>query len=205
MIICKEYVEASMVAPFQGCKEYEDAQIQCVTKFIEGNYTFRNCVILGERTMFKGCHFENCPCINAAGLEDCTVENCEDVTVRTGNITRCEFTNVRFFFLNESEVSDCRFDQIHPELESAICMENVKIVRCAFSNISVRFGAYLIEAVGESEVEECTFIDCTTDREDLELIHCEEIEGKLFKRKKCYNIAHNCAGLDKVKKLPTPI
>ena len=194
-----------MVVPFQGCKKYEDAQIQCVTKFIEGNYIFRNCVILGEHTIFKGCRFENCSIINAAGLEDCSFENCEDVTIRDGDITRCEFKHIDFFFLNESVVSDCTFDQIHPDLEVGISMESVKMIRCTFSNIRVRFGTYLIDAVGESEVEECTFIDCATDREDLELIHCEEIEGKLFKRRKCYNIAHNCTGLDKVKKLPTPI
>ena len=199
------YQETKVVTSTAESKEFYDVRIQCTAKVLEGNYFFKNCLVQGEHTIFKGCRFENCSIINAAGLEDCTFENCEDVMVCDGNITRCNFQNVDFFFLNESVVSDCTFDQIHPDLEVSISMENVKIIRCTFSNIRVRFGTYLIDAVGESEVEECTFIDCVTDREDLELVHCEEIKGKLFKRKKCYDITHNCTGLDKVKKLPTPI
>ena len=194
-----------IITPGEECSVYENARIQCTSKVLEGNCVFKNCLVQGEHTIFKGCRFENCSIIHAAGLEDCSFENCEDVTVCDGNITNCNFENVDFFFLNESLVSDCTFDQIHPDLEVGISMEDVKIIRCTFSNIRVRFGTYLIDAVGESEVEECTFIDCATDREDLELIHCEEIKGKLFKRKKCYDITHNCTGLDAVKKLPSPL
>ena len=125
------YQETKVVTSTAESKEFNDVRIQCTAKVLEGNYVFKNCLVQGEHTIFKGCRFENCSIIHAAGLEDCTFENCEDVTVCDGNITRCKFKNIDFFFLNESEVADCTFDNIHPDLEVGISMENVKMIRCS--------------------------------------------------------------------------
>lgn len=52
-------------------------------------------------------------------------------------------------------------------------------------------------------MERCSFTEVCTDREDLELFHCEELRGKLLRRTRVYDMVdrESCSGLEAIEQL----
>ena len=166
--------------------------------------TFDKCDIVAQDATLSDCCFVDCGKIECQLIKNSVLTNCDEIELNDGGMDTCIIVSPRFIRLVNCVVNNCAFNQIGHH-EDIICMEDTQILNCKFKKIGLCCEAYLIDAVGDSSVEDCSFVDCSTDREDLELIHCEELVGKLFKRKKEFDITYNCSGLDNVTRGDGPI
>lgn len=178
---------------------FKDLDIQLEVSCVEG-ITFRNCDIQGQKTAFRNCTFEKCGQVEGTIMDECIFTDCQDVTVVEGYMRQRSSKRIWTLYLRDTIAENCIFDEIRCDCgESIIALEDSKLFQCAFTDVILSEHSYLIEAVGSSAVTKCRFFDCSTDREDLKLIHCEEQTGKIFKRKREIDITEQCVGLDEVK------
>lgn len=168
-------------------------------------------------TNFTGCRvanvlyltdseFENCHRIEVGGSGEttrvarCKFTDCKEVNVYDGTIELCVFRNIETMFVNMTHMIGCWFFDLKCDFDHIICLEDSNMENCRFDSVELKNDAYLIEAVGESMLEHCSFEKCGTTREDLELMHCEETKGRFFKKTVAFDIVdhHTCTGLDTV-------
>ena len=134
-------------------------------------------------------------------LLNCTFVDCGQITFENCKLNGCSFRRVEKLYLNDTGISETEFVDLKCEEDCVISMEDGIISHSLFKDIELNKVAYLCDAVGDVWVEHCSFVNCRTDREDRELFHCEEIRGRIFKRKKEFDIVDNdtCTGLDTVR------
>lgn len=150
--------------------------------------------------IFENCTFRNFHQlhINDICVKGCTFEDCGTIYVDEGLISGCTFRRVSDIVVTSCDIRESHFVELRGKTEQIIALEDGEISHCTFDDIELRNGTYLCDAVGDVSVEHCNFTNCRTDREDRELFHCEEIRGKIFKRKKEFDIVDDgtCTGLD---------
>ena len=146
-------------------------------------------------------NFEKLEFEEGTSVEDCVFENCGDITFDESKAENCIFTDVDTIFSTRSNFKNCKFKDIVGDRGCAISMEDGEITGCSFENIKLMDEAYLIEGYGEAWVENCTFKDIQTTREDRKLFIMEEERGFIIKKKKqfCFVDDESCSGLDQVR------
>lgn len=149
--------------------------------------------------------FRNFPAIRIENLKlsDCVFENCKTVHFTDCEVDDCCFSNIETLYADNSPLCGCDFEHLHCDNDCILCLEDSTINMCSFEDIELRNGSYLTNGVGSSWIESCRFENIRTDREDRAIIYCEEIVGKILKRKKQFCIVDedSCAGLDKIKRI----
>lgn len=181
-------------------KVLENQEIILETSIVTGGFTFRNCSINNVDATINNCTFENCK-IDCAGLTNCTLTNC-NVSAYDIGITNCKFVNPQMLTATRCSIASCAFADIFCDNDAVIFPEDSKIINCRFANVKLCNDAYLISGVGDCCVSNCQFEGIFTDRDDLQIIYCEDTTGKLIKKTKEYDIVEsNCKGLDTVKSL----
>ena len=149
------------------------------------------------------CFLRNFPAITVkdAYLSDCVFVDCGQITIEDGSVERCVFVNVDILFLENAEVTDSAFRDLHCDHGGfIISMEDSTISGCRFTEVHLTNGTYLADGVGDCIVERCAFKRISTDREDRAIFTCEDIKGKLIRRKHKYDMVDraSCTGLDSV-------
>lgn len=131
-------------------------------------------------------------------IVDCVFEDCGDITFDECTIEGCSFKHIDTIFLTRSSVTGSRFHELVCDNDLIISLEDTTLSGCEFEDVVLCNDSYLCDGVGTSWIEGCKFVYIRTSREDKEIIHCEETVGKIFKRKKQFNIvdADTCTGLD---------
>lgn len=148
------------------------------------NHTFRN---------FPRLEFEEDMLIT-----DCIFENCGSIIFDECRVDSCAFSHLDTIFLTNSVVSNCKFTDLSCDNDTLISLEASKIHHCAFDKIYLTNEAFLCDGVGDCWIDHCSFTNIQTDRQDHELVNCEEITGKIFKKKKkkfCIIDEDTCTGI----------
>lgn len=169
----------------QGGITIENARVHCSVPKLTG-VLFRNYPELRiAELQVEGCAFENCRTVR---FEDCSVED-------------CSFARIDTLYADRTPIVGSGFAHLRCDDDCVISLEDSNITQCAFQDVVLTEESYLIDATGDVWIEACIFENICTDREDRELFFCEEITGKLFKRKKqlCVVDEDSCTGLDKVR------
>ena len=164
----------------------------------KGKLWFKHCVIRTEdEVAISGCIFEDCSFIKCATLESCIFLHCRMITASDGGILHCKFDQVNKVY-SYGDISHCQFANISCDQDTVITLEDGTISYCTFDGVDLRNGAYLIEATGDVWIEYSDFKNCHTDRMDGELIHCEEVSGRIVKKRKEFDIVDNstCTGIE---------
>lgn len=169
------------------------------------NCAFKNITGKIEVDTILGCSFAGCAYIAGTGIRDSTFTDCKDIIANGVCIRNCNFTHVNSVQALVADVDSCHFRKIENDSEDEGCIyiDDCKITHCSFDDVELRNGSYLIEGVGDACVEYCQFINCRTDRDDLEICHSEIETGKLRKRKIEVDILRDdtCTGLEQIEGL----
>lgn len=166
--------------------------------------TFEKCTYIGD-SLSKGskithCKFNNCynRLISSSGAGDVSIEFCEfnqwsavkDNNARYADIfshAMIEFCRYKGKNYSSNSVKNCTFDEITAHRYFVI-----------LGNVSESIDGYV------AYVENCSFANCTTERDSGKIIkEFDDYLGAFKKRKniKTVSIASNCRGLDQVKKV----
>ncbi len=131
-------------------------------------------------------------------VEDCVFVDCGGVTFDECRIEGCTFARVDTIYATDSNFNNSNFKDLVCDNDLIISLANSEISHCVFENVELRNEAFLCDGDSDSLIEHCSFCNIRTDREDREIINCEEIVGKIFKRKQRWNIVYEdtCTGLD---------
>ena len=156
---------------------------------VVAHHTFRNFEKLAfeEGTLIVDCRFEDCGTID---LDACRIEN-------------CSFTRTDMIFVIQSNVTNSKFQELVCHDELVIGLEDSQISYCSFEDVELREDSYLCSAVGACGIDNSSFSNIRTSREDKEIVICEEMVGKLFKRKKRFCIVDEatCRGFSQIASL----
>lgn len=133
-------------------------------------------------------------------IDNCTFIGCTSVTIENGMLRGSTFAHLETLYVTWATVEDCKFRECVVQRNALIFMENGIITRCGFENMELRNNAWMCDATGKCRVEHSNFTKCRTEREDCELFHCEEISGKVVKKKKEVKMVDcgTCTGLELV-------
>ena len=166
--------------------------------------TFEKCTYIGcwlsKGCKITHCKFNNCynRLISSSGAGDVSIEFCEfnqwsavkDNSVRNYDIFPCamiEFSRHKGKNYSSNSVKNCTFNEIIAHRYFVI-----------LGNVSESIDGYV------AYVENCSFTNCTTERDSGKIIkEFDHYLGMFKKRKdvKTVSIASNCRGLDQVKKV----
>ena len=169
----------------------------------------QNCVLNGiyeiKADILRGCTVKNCITVNIQTEDgfneatNCRFEDCDKIFATDATFSDCEITNLHSgFTLEESTVTKCAFHDITPDSDGMINLVNTDFNNCAFENITLKNDYYLISSDNGSSLNNCSFKNCRTGREDLELITNGEFEGFFQNRWVEDDICYGCTGLDRV-------
>ena len=152
------------------------------------------------------CFVRNFPSLTVknAHLTDCIFVNCGQITLEEGTAVRCVFADVKTIFLDNTKVFDSNFRDLHCEEGGLIIsMEDSILSGCRFFDIRLENDNYLADGVGDCLVEKCDFKRVCTDREDGELFTCEELTGKMIRKRRVYDMVDrdSCTGLDSIEEV----
>lgn len=163
------------------CRTY--IVVKTVDKVI-AHHTFRN---------FEKLAFEK-----GTVIEGCVFEDCDAITFGKCKIENCAFSRIDTIFSSQSNFTDCKFQELVCDNGEIIVLEDSEISHCSFENVELREGAYLCDGTSDSWIDHTAFSDVRTDREDREIIICEEKAGMIIKRKKRFCIVDEdtCTGLE---------
>ena len=147
------------------------------------------------------CFVQNFPAlkVKSAHLTDCIFVNCGQLTLEEGTAVRCVFSETETIFLDNMNVYDSVFRDLHCDRgDFIISMEDSTLSGCKFFDISIGGSCCLADGVGDCLIEKCSFARITTDRKDKELFTCTQRKGKLLRRNHTYDMAdrESCTGLD---------
>ena len=168
-------------------------------------YNFTGCRVANV-LILVGTTFENCHRIEVGGggettrVSRCRFIHCKEANVYDGIMECCEFVGLETAFINLTSVVGCSFSVLKCDFDHIITLEDSNMENCRFEDIELTEDSYLIDATPESSVAHCSFKNCRTAREDLELVHSEGAKGFLFKKSVEYDIVDHdtCTGLDAV-------
>ena len=139
--------------------------------------------------------------IDDLSLEDCVFENCNSVYFSDCKVHNCQFYGVETVYADRTPIGGCDFEHLRCDNDCVLCLEDSEVSFCTFKDVELTNKAHLVNGVGDVWIESCSFENIRTDREDRELFLCEEMIGKIFKKKVqfCIADAASCSGLDQVK------
>ena len=131
---------------------------------------------------------------------NCTFEDCGDITFDECRIESCTFARLNTVFFIRCGVTNSTFRELVCDNDMVVSLEDAEVSHCTFEDVELREGAYLCDGVGSSWIQHSRFSDVRTDREDKEIIICEETTGRIFKqtRRICIVDEDTCTGLDAV-------
>ena len=163
-------------------------------------FRVKNGVLSAEDGYGRGACFRNFPVLRIRGLHllDCTFEDCGKLIFDECDVMNCTIRRVEHLDATESKFIHCGFEELRGREDSIMELDETEIHKSSFRDIELLEEAYLCESDFESLVQDCTFENCRTDRDDLELFYCEIEKGLLFRRKKEASIALSCTGLERV-------
>ena len=150
------------------------------------------------------CVFRNFPTLafeDNIEIDGCTFENCGELLFEDALVKKCTFSQVEAISFIDTKVKKCVFRDMIGKENEVISLQDSSISQCTFENIMLFEDAYLCDGVGTTWIEECTFKNVATTREDLEITNCEETVGKVFKKKKqfCIIDEDSCTGLQQIR------
>ena len=150
------------------------------------NYTFRN--------------FENLEFEEDAFIKNCVFENCGSLTFDCCTLENCNFSHIDTIYAVDTSLNNSQFKELECSNDAVLCLEDSVISHCVFDNITLTNDAYLCDGVGGCLIEECSFSDIKTSRQDREIANCTEQTGFIFKREKQISIIDEdtCTGLDEI-------
>ena len=124
--------------------------------------------------------------------------NCRVISVTDGIVRDCIFNDFETLYLTNVEAENCLVMNVVCDNDCAISTEDTSFSEFSFENIELRNESYLIDAYGDTSVENSVFKNIRTSREDYEIFNMEETEGIIFKRKKKYSFVDedSCSGLN---------
>ena len=133
-------------------------------------------------------------------LTNCHFVDCDVVYLTDCALTYCILEKINTIYADRTPINECGFVHLRCDNQAVLCVEDCQISGCTFRDVELLEGAYLIDGVGDTWVEQCAFENVRTCREDRELCFCQERTGKLFKKTKqfCIIDEESCAGLDTV-------
>lgn len=149
-------------------------------------------------SVFKGCEKIQLGTTDSDNqVSESQFYHCSSISLEDTEAEECIFNNFGHLYLASVAMDNCIIADIICENDCAIGMEDSEIKNVSFENITLQNGAYLIEGYGTPWVEESTFLNIRTDRDDKEIFHQEETTGKIFKKKKEYSFVdeESCTGL----------
>lgn len=155
-----------------------------------------------ESTKFDGCYKIQFGDIDEKyNISNCTFLCCRKIIVNDADITDCSFDRIGTIFLTNSDMAKSIITDVRCEAECVISMEDGELSAVTFENIELYNASFLIEGYGEPWIENCSFVNVSTSRNDKDLFHQEETKGILFKRTKEYSFVdeESCTGLSDIK------
>lgn len=160
----------------------------------------KNGILSAEDGYGRGACFKNYPVLRIRGLHllDCRFEDCGKLIFDECDLMNCTIRRVEHLDATESKFVHCCFEELRGSEDAVMELDETEIHKSRFRDIELLEEAYLCESDFESLVQNCTFENCRTDREDLELFYCEIEKGLLFKRKKEVSIVLSSSGLERV-------
>lgn len=171
--------------------------------------TLRSCTLRGvlqlEADVLENCTFENCVTVNLQTEDgnneatDCRFTNCREIIAESADLTDCEFSGMRDnIALENSTAARCIFRDMTPHTDGILDLDSTELTDCTFENITLKKDFYLFDADNDSSLDGCTFKNCRTTRDDLQLVSTGGYRGKLRKKWVEDDICFGCIGLDKV-------
>ena len=100
--------------------------------------------------------------------------------------------------LENTSVTRCTFRDMAPHTDGIFNLDSADLTDCTFENVTLKNDFYLFDADNESSLDGCTFKNCRTTRDDLQLVSTGGYRGKLRKKWVEDDICYGCIGLYKV-------
>ena len=186
----------------------------------------KECIGAGSFLIYNGnaevdnCIFENCKNVirvRKGKVKNCQFSSCSDVIISAQNISVefCEFYNISDSIDREygdeifSRLMQDRYGSANIFLERYDNKDRVNIIRkCLFKGINmnqkffIKGKCYSKLSGPVARIEDCTFMNCSTKRDDGKLYNETDSYYTVFNKEKEIQaiITDNCKGLDKVKK-----
>lgn len=204
---------------------YQNCDFLNISNCIRGDNKIIKCTFTNCKSVI---HYSR-PIFKVAEVTDCLFDSCEDVLdlLESTKVSSCQFINCKKRLIRARNV-DIRFCEFYNIVGKKVdmtndngfqdaCIEftvnkdhNASVMhRCVFNGVDLD-SIYLIEGqiIGKVffevavKIEECSFYNCHTEREDKKIIKDREFYYGLFNRRVDATTASitDCTGLDEINK-----